>query len=131
MVWFILADVFLLAGIVMIVRKKGLNVSFLISSILIGAWFFFACIGVYSPLGLFATSFLLCFALYITSAFLQALILRLFARKSDESFDKADRTKDEQELIYLFRRASEEDKRVINLILDKYELPYKKREKNQ
>lgn len=131
MVWFLLVDAFMLAAIVLIVRKKGLNVSFLISSLVIGAWYFFASLGYYTPLGLIATSFLLVFAIYIMSVFLQIVVLRLFGRKSDEAVDKSDRTKDETELVYLFRRASDEDKQVIKLILDKYELPYKKREKKR
>lgn len=131
MVWFLLVDAFMLAAIVLIVRKKGLNVSFLVSSLIIGAWYFFASLGYYMPLGLIATSFLLVFAIYIMSVFLQIVVLRLFGRKSEEAIDKSDRTKDEQELVYLFRKATEEDKQVINLILDKYELPYKKRDKKR
>ncbi len=129
MVWFIIVDVFMLAGIVLIVRKKGLNISFLISSLIIGAWHYFSSIGYYTTEGLIVTSLLLFFVIYIASAFLQMLILRIFAGKSEKSVDKTDRTKDEQELVYLFRRASEADRQVIRLILEKYELPYKKREK--
>ena len=131
MVWFLIVDVFMLAGIVLIVRKKGLNISFLVSSIVIGAWFFYASIDYYSVLGLISTSLLLLFVIYITSAFLQMLILRIFGRKAEKSVDITDKTKDEQELVYLFRKASEEDRQVINLLLDKYELPYKKREKKR
>ena len=131
MFWFLIVDVFMLAGIVLIVRKKGLNISFLVSSIVIAAWFFYASIDYYSVLGLIATSLLLLFVIYITSAFLQMLILRIFGRKAEKAVDITDKTKDEQELVYLFRKASDEDKQVIKLLLDKYELPYKKREKKR
>lgn len=131
MVWFLVVDVFMLAGIVLIVRRKGLNVSFLVSSIIIGAWYFYASLGYYTPLGLIATALLLTFVLYIISVFLQMLVLRIFGKKSEAVVDKTDRTKDEQELVYLFRKASDEDKQVIRLLLDKYELPYKKREKKR
>ncbi len=131
MVWFVIVDVFMLAGIVLIVRRKGLNISFLISSLIIGAWYFYSSIGYYTNEGLVVTSLLLVFVIYIVSAFLQVIILRIFGGKTEKAVDKSDRTKDEQELVYLFRRASEDDRQVIRLLLEKYELPYKKREKKR
>jgi uncharacterized membrane protein len=129
MLWFLIVDVFLLAGVVIIVGKRGLNISFLVSALVIAAWYFYGSIGVYDALGLVSIPLLLFCMVYLVCVFMQWAIGRIFAKK-EKIEDDTQRTKEEKEIVRRYRRAGEDDRRVIDLILAKYEHENKKSKKS-
>jgi len=73
------------------VRKKGLNVSFLVSSFIVAAWYFYGSLGYYDALGLISIPLLIFCLVYIVRVFLQLLLYRLFGPKSVETGEIPDK----------------------------------------